>query len=57
MFTRQRWGDLEHPHPDDIETFSFESPDDFADQPALNTVWLEQYESGFHNKFFKKLET
>jgi hypothetical protein len=41
----------QHPHPDDIKPFSLESPNDFTDQPALNTVWLEQYEGGFHDDF------
>jgi hypothetical protein len=57
MLAGERRGDLEHPHPDDVKTFSFESPDDFADQTALNTVGFEQYQRRFHGEFFKKLKT
>ena len=56
MLPGQLRRNLQHFHPDDIKTFSFKSPDDFADQPALHTVWLEQYESGFHDDFLKKLK-
>jgi hypothetical protein len=48
VLLRQRGRDLEHLHPDDVQTFLFEAAKHAAHQAALHAVGLEQDQSAFH---------